>query len=160
MSRQIESRAIRKPRQHEEFLDQLVGKGRFSENDAPFGFLYQALVFAAVIGFKANYREVLATGSGKDAIDYPQMSKNAHFESLLAIFAVLKNKDDHTCLSGDNADERIKVFEEYACGGLTLLKEAQVGYGGSLRDYVEAEVVRELTSIASVLESEEEESSS
>lgn len=154
MSRQIESRSIRKPRQHEDFLDQLIGNGRFSENEAPFKYFYQALVFAAVVGFNANYREALATGSGKDAIDYQQMSKNLHFESLLAIFAVLKNKDDHTCLSGDNADVRIEMFEEYACGGLTLLKQAQVGYGGSLRDYVEAEIVRELTSSASDLESE------
>lgn len=153
MSRQIESRSIRKPRQHEEFLDQLTGEGRFLKNEAPFKHLYQVLVFAAIIGFKANYREALATGSGKNAIDYSQMSSNDHFESLLSIFAVLKNKDDHTCLSGDNADVRIEMFEEYACGGLTLLKQAQVGYGGSLRDYVEAEIVRELTSSASDLES-------
>ena len=152
--------SIRQPPQHLDFLEHLCGKNPSSKNEAPFSNYYDALTYAAIVGFKNEKREPLAKGKGKDPITYLTMSNNSSFGALLAVFAVLENKEDHTCLSGENAELRIKVFEEYACGGLTLLKDAQVGYGGSLRDYVEAEVVQELTSILSEFESEEEESNS
>ena len=160
MKRQIESKSIRVPKQHLEFMQQLTGRSRYPKSDAPFSTFYDALIFSAVLGFDAKQRELLAPGSGADPILYSTMSSNVQFEALLAIFAVLNSKDDHTCLSGDKADARIEMFEQYACAGLTLLKEAHVGYGGSLRDYVETEVVRELSSISDEFESEEEESSS
>ena len=82
------------------------------------------------------------------------MSSNKYFEALLASLVVLNGKDDHKCLSGDSAASRIELFEQYACAGLTILKENRESCQSNFRIFVETSTIQKLASLASELESE------
>ena len=146
--------SVKVPSQHSEFLDELIGRAPFSKQKAPFVHFYDALVFAATLGFQSGRREPLAKGKGKDPIEYSTMSKNKYFNALLASFAVLNSKDDHKCLSGDSAASRIELFEQYACAGLTILKENRESCQSNFRIFVETSTIQRLASLALELESE------
>ncbi len=154
MTRLIESMSVKVPSQHSEFLDELVGRVPFSKQKAPFVHFYDALVFAATLGFQSGRREPLGKAKGKDPIPYSTMSSNKYFEALLASLVVLNGKDDHKCLSGDSAASRIELFEQYACAGLTILKENRESCQSNFRIFVETSTIQKLASLAPELESE------
>ncbi len=146
--------SVKVPSQHSEFLDELIGRAPFSKQKAPFVHFYDALVFAATLGFQSGRREPLGKAKGKDPIPYSTMSSNKYFEALLASLVVLNGKDDHKCLSGDSAASRIELFEQYACAGLTILKENRESCQSDFRIFVETSTIQKLASLAPELESE------
>ena len=154
MTRLIESMSVKVPSQHSDFLDELIGRAPFSKQKAPFTHFYDVLVFAATLGFQSGIREPLAKAKGKDPIPYSTMSSNKYFEALLASLVVLNGKDDHKCLSGDSAASRIELFEQYACAGLTILKNNRESCQSNFRIFVETSTIQKLASLASELESE------
>ena len=82
------------------------------------------------------------------------MSSNKYIEALLASLDVLNGKDDHKCLSGDSAPSGIELFEQYACAGITILKENRESCQSNFRIFVETSIIQKLASLASELESE------
>ena len=57
-------------------------------------------------------------------------------------------------LSTDSAVSRIEMFEEYACAGLTILKENRESCQSNFRIFVETSIIQKLASLAPELESE------
>ena len=148
MTRKIESISIKPPRQHSDFLKKVTGKPEIAESELVFNSYYDALIFAAIIGFEAGEREQsLKTGDKPlDPIEFSTMTSNEYFETLLSTFAVLNDKDDHTCLSGAKSEDRIRMFEEYACAGLSILRKELDGYNGSIVGFVETRIVNQVSS--------------
>jgi len=151
MTRRIESISIRPPGQHSDFLRKLTGRKDAENSEVVFNSYYDALIFASIIGFVAEKREPsLRTGDSLDSIEFSTMTSNEYFETLISTFAVLNNKNDHTCLSGAKSEDRIRMFEEYACAGLTILRDELVELNipnGEIRGFVENRIVNQISSL-------------
>ena len=102
---------VRRPLDFEYLLTQLKDLKVFSSYK-------EALVFAACLGFNRGKRVSftkssepihLTTFSGK----YDMM--------IFDVIAICEAKDNPMMMSEQNSDERIRIFEEYACGGLEIL---------------------------------------
>ena len=143
MTEKKENVGVRRSKDHAALMEQLVGSASNKHQEAAFKFNYDVLVFAASIGFKENKR-VAIEKYASDPIPYTTMKSNECFETLLSAIAVLTFEGDHTCLSDDRLLERIRVFEEYANGGLGYIKEQLPGHHNSPRLLVEAMCATEI----------------
>jgi dnd system-associated protein 4 len=103
------------PKDKADLLRELVGK------DSPFNELRDALFFAAVVGWREGRRTPL-NGRG-EAIRWDVMSNRLGTEVVMDMIAVATNPEDKELLSEARAAERVAVLEEYANGGLEVLKE-------------------------------------
>lgn len=150
MTRIIESISIRPPGQHSDFLRKITGRKDAENSEVVFNSYYDALIFASIIGFEAGEREqILRTGDSIEIILFSTMKSNKYFETLISTFAVLNDKNDHTCLSGAKSEDRIRMFEEYACAGLTILRKELVELripNGEIRGFVENRIVNQISS--------------
>jgi hypothetical protein len=79
-------------------------------------------------------------------IEYRLMQNNKYFETLMSAMAVLQNIGDHACLSAERLEERVLLFEEYMCGGLTYIYKDLVidKYKGSHIVYFETLISNQL----------------
>jgi dnd system-associated protein 4 len=111
------------PKDKADFLKELVDK------DSPFNELRDVLFFAAVVGWREG-RRVPLSGRG-EAIRWDVMSNRLGTEIVMDMIAVATNPDDKELLSEAREGERIAILEEYANGGLEVLKE-RVGTAGVL----------------------------
>ena len=111
------------PKDKADFLKELVSK------DSPFNELRDVLFFAAVVGWREN-RRVPLSGRG-EAIRWDVMSNRLGTEIVMDMIAVATNPDDRELLSEAREDERVAILEEYANGGLEVLKE-RIGTAGVL----------------------------
>jgi dnd system-associated protein 4 len=145
MSEKRQNPPIRRPQDHDELIKRLTAKDKYRNVDTPFTVMYDLLVFAASLGFKLEKR-VPFSKSG-EPIDFATMKSNAYFEQLLSTIAVLTFEGDHTCLSDDRLAERIRLFEEYANGGLIELSERLKNDHPSPSEYLETLISQEIANI-------------
>ena len=103
----------------EEVLNLLTSK--VDGSVAIFPQLRDALVFAAAVGF-AHGRK-LPFKDTSEPIRWDVASNRRGTELLVNLLAIAENPDDPEVMNDDRFNERILIFEEYANGGLTLLKE-------------------------------------
>jgi len=91
-----------------------------------FNNMAQCMAYAAAYGFKNNQRQKIERASTKmvDPINF-QTFENANLDSLFVLLSLASEKEYKKVLSdsAESSDLRIKIFEEYAKGGLSLLKE-------------------------------------
>ena len=104
---------VRRPKDKDELLDRIVdGDG------SAFGARYEAIMFCAALGFARSKR--IAFDKSGEPIRWEQ------FESLgarnLSSMLAVASSDDPEVLAPERLEERIKVFEEYANGGLEELE--------------------------------------
>lgn len=111
------------PKDKADFLKELVGK------DSPFNELRDVLFFAAVVGWTES-RRVPLSGRG-EAIRWDVMSNRLGTEIVMDMIAVATTPDDKELLSEAREDERVAILEEFANGGLEVLKE-RIGTAGVL----------------------------
>ena len=111
------------PKDKADFLKELVGK------DSPFNEFRDVLFFAAVVGFHEDRRVALSARG--EAIRWDVMSNRLGTEIVMDMIAVATDLDDKELLSGARKDERVAILEEYANGGLEVLKE-RIGTAGVL----------------------------
>ena len=108
---------IRHPRKYEDLFSLLSGNA-----DSVFASKAQVLLFAAAIGFKEGKRTAF---SDKESLEPIRMATFEHlgrnFQTVLNTLAVAETKDTKI-LSPDKFDERVLIFEEYACTGLEVLR--------------------------------------
>lgn len=124
---------------HEETLQLLGGSGSESKM---FKTLRDSMAFAAVLGYKERYALPLDTNAGVEDIAGAQFDTNEAVDILFAIaLAHSKNSD---ILKEENEAECVKIFEEYANGGLARIQSWITTYGSS---DVETAVWRGLSSI-------------
>jgi dnd system-associated protein 4 len=102
---------VRRPVEYELMLNELRDKGVFKTYK-------DALIFSASLG-KARNKRVEFTKSS-EPINLSIFSLDDD-KMVLNSIAVDEDSDPYL-LSDDREDEKILIFEEYACGGLEILK--------------------------------------
>ncbi|MQS14750.1 DNA phosphorothioation-associated protein 4 [Streptomyces kaniharaensis] len=105
---------FRRPADHEKLLQDLSSK------DGPFSAMYEAMMFAAALGKQKRKREEFKNTG--EPIDLARVERRDFGEALIDMLAVVERPDDATILSDDCIRERIRIFEEYANGGLNYLQ--------------------------------------
>ena len=91
------------------------------QDEAKFPYFRDILLFAAAVGYRQN-RRVPFTSSG-EPIRYETLTTPAFSETLVNMIAANVVTDDPEIMDGSRIEERIKIFEEYANGGLEYLQE-------------------------------------
>lgn len=106
-------RRVRRPRQKDELLAQLV-------NDGPFQTYRDTLGFAAALGFAGGKRVPFQQSS--EPIRWEDFASRASNDCLVKLIAV-EDSGTFDALSTDTFEDRLTTFEEYANGGLEILEE-------------------------------------
>lgn len=103
------------PKDKADLLKELVGK------DSPFNEFRDVLFFAAVIGHREGRRVPLDARG--EAIRWDVMINRFGTEIVMDMIAVSEAPDDRELLSEARQDERVAIMEEYANGGLEVIRE-------------------------------------
>jgi dnd system-associated protein 4 len=127
---------VRRPQQHEALMMEL-------QSEAGFPTLRDILLFAAAVGFR-NGRSVPFTTAG-EPIRYETLAIPAFSEALVNMIAANVVADDPEIMDAARTQERIKIFEEHANGGLEYIQE-QVNVRHQTAALVVAELVSEALS--------------
>ncbi|MGW1890126.1 DNA phosphorothioation-associated protein 4 [Streptomyces sp. NPDC002004] len=117
---------FRRPAAHEDLIGALSGK------DGPFNAMVDVLMFAAMLGKRKGKREPF-TKAG-EPIRLSVMEGRQYGDVLMDMIAVVEDTDDPKILADGRQDERVRIFEEYANGGLNFIQGEVNSSGG--KDYV------------------------
>ncbi|MFF3947138.1 DNA phosphorothioation-associated protein 4 [Streptomyces sp. NPDC001902] len=137
---------FRRPAEHEQLLIALTGQ------DGPFRHNYEALLFAAALGRRKGQR--VPFDKPGEPIRYALVENRAYGDILVDVLAVTEHPDDAKILADERLGDRLRIFEEYANGGLRYL-QGEINSRGS-RDLVA--IVSSLVSDALVQPVEEDDS--
>jgi len=103
----------------EELIEQLMssGVGVFRE-------IWRLLLFAAQVGQKAKRREPLRSTETGKGIDQATFGNSGSWPGILYLIG-LSDVGDSSVLAGtpESEEERIQIFQEYANGGLSMIRE-------------------------------------
>lgn len=103
----------------EELIEQLMSSrvGIFRE-------IWRLLLFSAQVGFKAKSRETLRSVETGKGIDQATFGNSASWPGILYLMGVAEAGDSQV-LTGtpEGEEQRIQLFQEYANGGLSIIKE-------------------------------------
>lgn len=105
---------IRRPKHFEEMLKKLC-----QEDNRIFLTYKDALVFAACLGFSRGKRQSFEKSSEPVGL---HIFKGEYDAAIFNCIGLSETKDPHI-MGADKESERIKMFEEYACGGLEIIDE-------------------------------------
>lgn len=136
---------IRRPGQHDGLIRNLTEVGMFST-------MRDVLVFCACLGFSRDRQEDLKPDP--NPIPWEIMINNPLFESIVMMIAASLSADQPEFLGDSFARERARLFEKYACGGLSILQEEVVRYNGEFDDAVDSLISARMLEINSRRESE------
>jgi dnd system-associated protein 4 len=104
---------VRRPQQYEALMLEL-------RQEAAFATFRDILLFAAAVGAYTQ-RRVPFPSSG-EPIRYETLKEPMFSETLINMIAA-NEVDDPEIMDGIRADERVRIFEEYANGGLEYIQE-------------------------------------
>jgi dnd system-associated protein 4 len=104
---------VRRPQQYEALMLEL-------RQEAAFATYRDILLFAAAVGAYAQ-RRVPFTSSG-EPIRYETLKEPMFSETLINMIAA-SEVDDPEIMDSTRAGERVRIFEEYANGGLEYIQE-------------------------------------
>lgn len=111
------------PKDKAELLKELTSK------HSPFNELRDVLFFAAVIGWKEQRRVPLSARG--EAIRWDVMINRTGTEMVTDMIAVATKPEDKELLSEAGKGDRVALLEEYANGGLEVIKES-LGAAGAV----------------------------
>lgn len=106
---------IRRPHQHATLLEEL-------QKEAKFPTYRDILLFAASVGFRHDRRAPFSDSSG-DPIRYETLTAPAFSDTLINMIAANVVTDDPEIMDAFRIEERVRIFEEYANGGLEFIQE-------------------------------------
>lgn len=104
---------VRRPQQHEELIQKL-------RTEAGFPTYRDILLFAGGLGFMLQRR--VPFDAAAEPIRYDTVTDPQFAEALINMIAAATYPDDPEILGGDRLADRVRVFEEYANGGLEYLQ--------------------------------------
>jgi dnd system-associated protein 4 len=82
------------------------------------------LLFSAQIGLKAKRREALRSVETGKGIDQATFGNSASWPGILYLMSLSETGDSGILASSpEGEDQRVQLFQEYANGGLTILKD-------------------------------------
>lgn len=92
------------------------------QNEAHFPYFRDILLFAAAVGFRQDRRVSFTAASG-DPMRYDTLTAPAFSDTLVNMIAANVVSDDPEIMDVARTEERVRIFEEYANGGLEYLQE-------------------------------------
>lgn len=104
---------VRRPQQHEALMLEL-------RQEAAFATYRDALLFAAAVG--AYIQRRVPFTSSAEPIRYEALKEPMFSETLINMIAA-NEVDDPEIMDSTRANERVRIFEEYANGGLEHIQE-------------------------------------
>jgi dnd system-associated protein 4 len=113
-------------------------------DEAAFSTFRDILLFAAAVGVHFE-RRVPFTSAAGDPIRYETLTVPTFSEALVNMIAANEAPDDPEIMDSSRLEERIKVFEEYANGGLEYIQE-QVNVRRQTADLIVIALVTEALS--------------
>ncbi|MEU3783431.1 DNA phosphorothioation-associated protein 4 [Streptomyces sp900129855] len=113
---------LRRPAEHELLIGALSGK------DGPFNAMVDVLMFSALLGRNKGKRERFDRAG--EPIRLSIMEGRQYGDVLIDMVAVAETPDDPKILSDERQPERVKIFEEYANGGLNYIQGEVNASGG------------------------------
>lgn len=99
------------------------------------------LCFAALLGFSEGRRVPLDRSEGVEDISYQQFERG-DAENLIFLIA-LADMQDVNVLREENEAQCAEIFEEYANGGLAIIKDSLLRSGGEYPDRALLGLLRE-----------------
>lgn len=107
-------RDIRRPDSAEPLVERLTNQQRSGTETPVFPTIMDLLIFCAAVGYaKERRKSVPSSGKG---VPY-RIFENNQREGYIYLLA-LAAEGDPSILSGERDDEVVRIFEEYAAGGL------------------------------------------
>jgi dnd system-associated protein 4 len=113
---------FRRPAEHEDLLGALAGKS------GPFTAMYEVMMFAAALGMRKGRREPF--DKHEEPINLSRVENRSFGDVLLDLLAAAEVPDDPKILADERLKERIRIFEEYANGGLSYIRGEMNASGG------------------------------
>jgi len=120
---------VKRPKEYEKMLTDLCQKGKDSNKNL-FLTYKDALVFAACLGFKFD-KKIPFSGNAEPVGLH--IFKGEYDPIIFDYIGIVSTKS--TEIMGDKkAEEKIRIFEEFACGGLEILEAKVYSCPGDWRD--------------------------
>lgn len=124
---------INRSKVHEDVVQRLSMQNVPGSDRKLFPTIRELLCFAALLGFSEKRRVPLDRAAGVEDISYQQFERDPAAEDLLWTIAVAETQDIDVLREGEEA-KCAQVFEEYANGGLMLMKDYLRRNGGEYPD--------------------------
>jgi dnd system-associated protein 4 len=123
----IMAERVRRPEQYKDMMDELV------KENGVFRTLKDLMVFSATLGFKRDKRVEFT----KSAEAIPLQYFNGQFDrAVINSIGVAASGHEPSIMGDTRSDERVRIFEEFACGGLEILKSEF--WDGKISDWEDA----------------------
>lgn len=104
-----------------------------SDSVGAFREMWRLLFFAAMVGFKNGRREPLSATQSGEGIRQDSFANNPVWLGTVYLLGLVEKENTDVLHAAEDAeDERIRIFEEYANGGLAILQEQLDASSGSL----------------------------
>ena len=123
---------INRSRIHESMVQRLAIEKLPGTQRALFPTIRELLCFAALLGYSERRRVPLDKDKGVEDVSYQQFERG-DAEDLIYLIALAETKDPEVLKEGEE-DQCATIFEEYANGGLQVIKEAMLRGGGEYPD--------------------------
>ena len=124
---------INRSKLHEDIVQRLSAQNVPGSDRKLFPTIRELLCFAALLGFSEKRRVPLDRSAGVEDISYQQFERDPGAEDLLWTIAVAETQDTEVLREGEEA-RCAEIFEEYANGGLVLIKDFLLRNGGEYPD--------------------------
>jgi len=86
--------------------------------------IWRLLIFAATLGFNSGQREPLEAVDQGKGIDQATFGNSPTWPGLLYLFAINETQSEEVMRATEEAEDvRIRIFEEYANAGLSILRD-------------------------------------
>ena len=130
---------INRSRIHEDMVQRLAMLKLPSADRTLFPTIRELLCFAALLGYSENRRIPLDRVAGTEDVSYQQLERG-DAEDLIYLIALAETKDPDILKDGEES-RCAEIFEEYANGGLQILRDAMLQSGGEYPDLVILELL-------------------
>lgn len=123
---------INRSRIHEDMVQRLSIEKLPGTDRTLFPTIRELLCFAALLGYSEKRRLPLDAEKGVEDVSYQQFERG-DAEDLIFMIALAETKDPEILKDGEEA-RCAEIFEEYANGGLQIIREAMLRGGGEYPD--------------------------
>lgn len=123
---------INRSQVYEEIVQRLAGQPLPDADRRLFPTIRELLCFAALLGFSENRRLPLDRTQGTEDISYQQFERG-DAENLIYLIALASEQNTNVLREG-NEGQCAEIFEEYANGGMAIIKDSLLRAGGEYPD--------------------------
>ncbi|KZX94529.1 hypothetical protein A3718_07375 [Erythrobacter sp. HI0019] len=132
---------INRSKIYEEYVQKLAAMPLPGSDRRLFPTIRELLCFAALLGFSEKRRLPLDRSQGVEDVSYQQFERG-DAENLIYLIALAETEDPDILREGEEG-RCAEIFEEYANGGLAIIKDHLLREGGEYPDRALMSMLRE-----------------